>query len=62
MKFRAKQFCSGYMYFTFEAKDVKEAEKLLKLHNEGQEDVVELKQEGFDAEDGGEVHLVGKVK
>lgn len=61
MKFRAKQFCSGYMYFTFEAKNAKEAQELLKLHNQDQSDL-KLKEDGFDAEDGGEVRFVGEAK
>lgn len=55
MKFRAQQFCSGYMYFSFQAKNREEAEKLIAAHNEGAE--LELHEEGFEADYGSEVRL-----
>ncbi len=61
MKFKAKQFCSGYQYFTFEATDQRHAERLIAMHNSGEdpEDTdINLVEEGFDADDGGEVYLI----
>lgn len=58
MKFRTKQFASGYVYFSFEAKTPEEAAQLVAEINLGNDVSVELKQEGFDAEDGSEMRLV----
>jgi hypothetical protein len=58
MKFKAKQFCSGYMTFSFEAKNKEEAQQILDQMNKGEDVTIELKQEEFEADDGGELRLI----
>lgn len=58
MIFQAKQFTSGYVYFSFEAKSPEEAAQIIAEINEGNEVDTVMTQTGFDAEDGGQMRLI----
>lgn len=58
MIFKAKQFCSGYMYYSFEAKSPEEAAQIIAEINEGNEVDAVMKEDNFVADDGGEMSLI----
>lgn len=59
MIFKAKQFVSGYQYYTFEAKDEAEAKEFIKANNEGRDfNGITLREDCFLADDGDTVRLI----